>query len=87
MIVGGDFTSALSPRSLSSRLRGRRGQRVALLAQLADDGRERRGIDLRSARLSRRARLMDVYKDGGTHALVAEAREDLERGPAEIRVY
>ena len=25
-------------------------------------------------------------KDGGTHALVAEPREDLERGSAEIRV-
>jgi len=30
---------------------------------------------------------MDVYKDGGTHALVAEAREDLERRTPEIRVY
>ena len=29
---------------------------------------------------------MYVYKDGGTHALVAEAREDLERGSAEVRV-
>ena len=29
---------------------------------------------------------MYVYKDGGTHALVAESREDLERGSAEIRV-
>ena len=45
------FTLALSPRRLSSRLRRRRGQRVALLAQLADDGRERRRIDLRSARV------------------------------------
>ena len=34
-----------------------------------------------------RARLMYVYKDGGTHALVAEPREHFERGPAEIRVY
>ena len=33
-----------------------------------------------------RARLMYVYKDGGTHALVAEAREDLERRAAEVRV-
>ena len=39
-----------------------------------------------SARLSRRARLIYVYKDGGTHALVAEAREDLERRAAEVRV-
>ena len=29
---------------------------------------------------------MYVYKDGGTHALVAEAREDLERRTPEIRV-
>ena len=29
---------------------------------------------------------MYVYKDGGTHALVAEPRQDLERRTAEIRV-
>ena len=29
---------------------------------------------------------MHVYKDGGTHALVAEPRQDLERRTAEIRV-
>ena len=86
MIVGGNFRTTLSPRSLSSRLRRRRSQRVAFFPQLADDGRERRRIDLRSARLSRRARLIYVYKDGGTHALVAEAREHLERGSAEICV-
>ena len=33
-----------------------------------------------------RARLIYVYKDGGTHALVAEPRQDLERRAAEIRV-
>ena len=75
----------LSPRARFFRLR-RGGQRVALLPQLANDGRERRRIDLRSARLSSRARLIYVYKDGGTHALVAEAREDLERRAAEVRV-
>ena len=63
MIVGGNFRrTTLSPRSLSPRLRRRRGQRVALLAQLADDGRERRGIDLRSARLSERARPMRMCR-------------------------
>ena len=60
MIVGGDFTLTLSPRSLSSRLRRRRGQRVALLPQLADDGRERRRIDLR-ARVGRGARVSCMY--------------------------
>ena len=33
-----------------------------------------------------RARLIYVYKDGGTHALVAEPRQDLERRAAEVRV-
>ena len=36
--------------------------------------------------MSRRARLIYVYKDGGTHALVTEAREHFERRAAEIRV-
>ena len=44
------FTLALSPRARFFRLR-RGGQRVALLPQLANDGRERRRIDLRSARV------------------------------------
>ena len=40
------------------------------------------------ARVCRGARVSSiyVYKDGGTHALVAEPRQDLERRTAEIRV-
>lgn len=60
----------------------RRRERVPLLAQFLDDGRERRRIDLRSAR-SRCARVMEGR--GRTHALVAEPRQDLERRAPEAR--
>ena len=70
--VAGSLTPPACDAAAASASRSFRSSRTT--------ARERRRINLR-ARGARPARVY-VYKDGGTHALVAEAREDLERGPA-----
>ena len=83
MIVGGNFTKRyrLGPSSTCDAANASRSLRSSRTTAAS-------AVGLTCvARVGRGARVSHIYtRTAGTHALVAEPREDLERGSAEIRV-